>query len=204
MENSKKTIKLIDFKQVKPISLEEMNEVFKRVETLPEKSKSSSTHLDFNELISPSDDGKPRSHFELLEETHQVALPRLLRLMDRYPQNSFITIGMSSIPVNRDSYYDSYPDYFRRDSFVPKLKIEDQILFRSKNKFNVLMVEYLMQFHLAEGLWKEHFIDRTNPQRRLLPHLPDREIEPKDYFVYAKFSKKSSTFSIKTKKGNGI
>lgn len=128
MENSTKSIKLINFKQVKPISLEEMREVFKKVEKLPEKSKASSIHLDTNELITPKDDGKPRSHFELLEETHQVALPRLLSLMEKYRKNSFITVGMSSRPVDRDVYYNQHPDYIRRDSFVPKMKIEDQIL----------------------------------------------------------------------------
>lgn len=107
---------------------------------------------------------------------------------------------MSSNPVSRDNCYNNYPDYIRRDALNPKLKIEDQILFRSKNKFNVLMVEYLLQYHLAEDLWKKHFVGRMNPQRRLLLHLPDRETEANNYYVYAKFSKKSSTFSIKTKK----
>lgn len=158
--------------------------------------------LDCNELIASTDDGNPRSHFELLEEAHQIALPRLLSLLDRYPKNSFIAIGTSSIPIDRDQNYNKYPDCIRRDSFVPKLKIEDQILFRSKNKFNVLMVEYLLQFHLAEGLWKEHFVGRMNPQRRWLPHLPNNESEPKDYYVYAKFSKKPFTHSIKTKKND--
>jgi hypothetical protein len=200
MENSSKTIKLVPFKEVKPITLKEMNKVFKMVEKIPKKLKISANGLKYNDLRTPNEDGKPRSHFELLEETHRVALPKLLGLMNKYPNKTFISIGMTSEPVKRDIFYNGFSAYIRRDSLVPKLKIDDQILFRTRNKFNALMVEYLLQFHIAEGLWKDHFINRVNPHCLRLPKLPEDEQEAKDYYVYAKFSTQSATFSTKTRK----
>jgi hypothetical protein len=45
MENSSNTIKLIPFKEVKPITLKEMNKVFKKVEKIPKKLKISANHI---------------------------------------------------------------------------------------------------------------------------------------------------------------
>lgn len=107
----------------------------------------------------------------------------------------FITIGESSVPELRDKHYNFKEEFYRRDFFQPKLKMEEQILYHSNNKFNALMVEYFLQFHLSEGFWKQQFKALANPQKNFFAYLWHYKSEP--HYVYAKFSKKKANFSLK-------
>lgn len=203
---SQKKVKLTKFKLVKLIPREEKIRVIEKVKKCPKVAEFDVAQLNLNEIVHPEDENKPREHFSLLEEAYDIALPRLLRLREKYPQGSFVTIGMSSVPVNRDAQYVALEVFYPRSFFSPKLKIEEQILYRSHNKFNALMVEYLLQFHISEGLWKDFFGGLFNPQKKAFPHLPEGALMPwmeeeeetlTPYYVYVKFSKSKMTFAIK-------
>lgn len=178
-------LNFVYFEEVKSVSRKEKLRILNKIKTTPSAIKVDVLHLNFNQWIMPKDDGKPRDRFHLLEEAYQEALPRLLSLRGKFPKEAFISIGMTSNPVKRDLHYNNLSAFYRRDSLSPQLKIEEQILFRTNNIFNALVVEYMLQYHMSDGLWKDLF--RCNPQRKLFPALK-KSYEKKAHFVYAKFS----------------
>lgn len=195
MEAQRKKMHFVLFEELEYVDREEKLRIIEKVKVMPSPAKIDFGKFSFNEIELPDDNGWPRDRFHLLEEIHGDALPRLLTLQAKYPPGSFITIGESSNPANRDNNYNDKAEFYRRDSFNPPLKIEEQILFRSNNKFNALMVEYFFQFHLSEGYWAKKFSALANPQRKLFAYL--RDYEPEPHYVYAKFSSKKANFSFK-------
>lgn len=194
MEARKKS-KFVLFEELDFVTREEKLRIIEKVKIIPQAVKADFSVFSEDQIVLPVDDGEPRDRFHLLEETFDVALPRLLALQAKYPPGSYITIGESSAPELRDKQYNSKAEFYRRDFFQPKLKMEEQILYRSNNKFNALMVEYLLQYHLSEGFWMEQFSALANPQKKLFAYLWHYKSEP--HYVYAKFSTKKANFSLK-------
>lgn len=197
-EKQEETPELVQFEEVKPIPRAEKLRILEKAKQVQDPVEYNFDKYCDEEFEEPTDDGSPRTHFHLLEDTYDIALPKLKWLMKKFPKDAFITIGEASNPRILDSQYNNKKEYYRRDFFNPKLKLEEQILYRSNNKFNTLMVKYLLQFHTDVGLWKDQFIGRMNVHRRLFPKLREYKSEP--HYVYAKFSRKMTNWQEKKKK----
>jgi hypothetical protein len=168
------------------LSKEEKLILLREISVLPDRLRGKITG-GLNGYDLPRDDGSIRCRYDLLREIHQKVLPKLLRLIKRYPKNTFISIGVTSNLAERESKYDARIEFIKRRSIKPPIHREEEILFRSFNRFNSIMVEYLLQHHLSEGLWCESLKHRMNPQRVQIPISTEYSPNVATY-VYAKFS----------------
>jgi hypothetical protein len=90
--------------------------------------------------------------------------------------------------------YDRRAEYYKRTDVEPPIRLEELILYRSNNRANCLAVEYYLQHHLQNGLWKEHFAGKVNPHRPAPPIKKDHEVRP--CYVNARYSKLLSTWQV--------
>jgi hypothetical protein len=199
MSKPEEKVKLVPFEVVREVPrAEKLRILIKCKQELPEPAVINFSKFHVNEWEPPTDNGEARDRWTLLEETRDIALPRFLLLQNKFPPGSFATFGIAANPLRRDWFYNSSSAYYRRDSFKPAIKLEEQILFRSNNRFNALTVEYLLQYHFSEGLWKDEFSTIAIPQKHALPALAVSD-EQWPTYVYAKFSRTQETWSLKDK-----
>ncbi|KAG5666138.1 hypothetical protein PVAND_017719 [Polypedilum vanderplanki] len=137
-------------------SYERKLKLINKIYKLPAPSKNLQG-FEYDEFSLPIDEPLARDPLQLLEETHATALPNLLRLIPRAPDNAFITIGRTYDPIQRSKNYDARKEYFKRTEFDPPVLMQEQILYSSNHAYNSAMVEYYMQSHISKGLWKKHF-----------------------------------------------
>jgi hypothetical protein len=171
----------------------EMLRVFKKIKILPQASKEEFL-TDYNEVIQPEDDGTVKEELDLLEQIHSSCLPKLLRLEQRFPPEAHASVGTSFNPSGRMLQYDQRAEYYKRTDVEPPIIMEELILYRSNNRANCLAVEFYLQHHLQNGLWKGHFEGRVNPHDTRPPVKKDHDVRA--CYVYARYSKVLSTWQV--------
>lgn len=161
---------------------DEKRNIVERIWTVPnisdEDEEENTADLKYNELRKPEDRSEIRNHWDLIQEAHDLVLPRILKLQKKYPKGSYMSIGVSVVPINRDLIYDQKPEFIKRKSFNPPMKLEQQIIYRSNHSFNCLCIEYILQKHMQSGMWSYKFGRVMNKQRFSQPRKKDNKIEP--------------------------
>lgn len=177
------------------LTIEERRNIIGLISKIPEPAEDEDFQaMGYNFIKVPTDDNLPRNVYDLLVEIHSSVLPKLLRVMKRFPKGSLITVGMSLNPRSRDNSYNAKKEFIRRDSRIPVLCLQEQVVYESNCKYNALCVEYLLQHMLRVGLWKKSFSVLMNPQRRLQPYKSVEIATP--YYVYVKFSTTEANLNI--------
>ncbi|KAG5674845.1 hypothetical protein PVAND_004790 [Polypedilum vanderplanki] len=115
----------------------ELVRVYKKIKKLPPKSEEDFEHYTYNELIFSNDDGVMKSDLELLEEAYDRCLPKFLRLRERNPPNSFITIGTTHDPRARCISYDDRDEYIKRTDVDPPIKLQEMVLYSSYSELGL-------------------------------------------------------------------
>lgn len=184
-------------------TLEQKMDIVERIWTAPEIEEGAKEDVidtfAYNQLTKPEDFAEVKNHWVLIQEVHDVVLPRILRLQRKFAKDAYISIGISTNPADRDIGYNRIPAFIKRSSFTPPLKLEHQIVYRSNHPFNCLCVEYILQKQMQSGMWSYKFGHRMNKQKVTQPRKKDITIEP--CYVYVKFSTIPATLSKKDNKG---
>lgn len=105
----KNIVKLTRFKEVVYVEREEKTRILEKAKIPQQAAKIDFGKFGVDEFEMPADDGKPRDRFHLLEEAYDIALPRFLTLQKRYPAGTYITIGETSNPEQRDNLPSIFP-----------------------------------------------------------------------------------------------
>jgi len=119
------------------------------------------------------------------------SIQQITRLFQRHPDGALGLVGQTKDIKNRFGCYNSYDAVYRQHYAKPFMEYDEFVLFRTWRKYDVLLFEYFLQYHLIQenGEFFSIFGHRMNSQtiRRPRPNEDDEEKRP--FYVYLKFTR---------------